>query len=72
MKTKIDEMLPEFNDLTKQPHILAQMANYAKAHGFTDDEIKDIRDRKQFAILHKAMMFDALAHLHETGKIQGL
>jgi len=57
---KLAEYLPEFSDKAKGEQIRIEVRNYAKKEGFTDEDISQVRDSRQFKVLHKAMLQDRL------------
>ncbi len=56
----IEKLIPGFTNPKTQPSILAAMKQFAKASGFTENEIKNIRDRRVLVAIHKAMMYDKM------------
>lgn len=67
MRHKIEHCYPDFIDPKKQPEILKKLSAYAKSMGYTDDEIKNIRDRRHILMVHKAHDHD-MAH---GGNVKG-
>lgn len=57
---EMESLIPGFTDPKKQPHILSAMKQFAKMSGFDENEIKNIRDRRIFVAVHKAMMYDQM------------
>lgn len=64
----IEQCIPGFTDPKKQPEILKRLANYAKSVGFKDEDIKNIRDRRLFVAMHKAMLYDQIFTTVNTQK----
>jgi hypothetical protein len=57
---KLAEVLPEYTDPVKGEVLRSDMRSFAKNIGFSDDDLKMVRDSRQVLVLHKAMLYDKL------------
>ena len=57
---KLAEVLPEYTDPVKGEALRSDMRSFAKNIGFSDDDLKMVRDSRQVLVLHKAMLYDKL------------
>jgi len=57
---KLAEYLPEFSDKVKGEHIKNEIRAYGKKEGFSDQELSQVIDSRQFKVLHKAAQYDKL------------
>lgn len=62
-------MKVKLQDLDDNPD-LPRLMMYALAHGFSREEVQQMREPRLEALLYKAMKFDELCHMFETGKIK--
>jgi hypothetical protein len=56
--TKLAENMPDFADPEKGATLKKELATYAKARGFTDQELNGVTDHRLVLILHDAMQFE--------------
>lgn len=59
-KQKLTAAIPEWSDNERAAREKTEMANFAKSHGFTDDELSQVYDHRTMVILRKAMLFDQM------------
>lgn len=57
---KLAEVLPEYTNPVKGEALRSDMRSFAKNIGFSDDDLKMVRDFRQVLVLHKAMLYDKL------------
>lgn len=57
---KLAQVLPEYVDPVKGEALRSEMRSFAKNLGFSDEELKQVRDSRQVLALHKAMLYDKL------------
>lgn len=57
---KLAKVLPEYTDPVKGEALRSDMRSFAKNIGFSDDDLKMVRDSRQVLVLHKAMLYDKL------------
>jgi Tfp pilus assembly protein PilN len=57
---KLVEAIPEFKDDVKAEVIRRDIRNYAKAQGFTDQELSQVYDSRAVLALYKAAQYDKL------------
>jgi len=57
---KLAEALPEFADPVKSQVVKADVRNYAKGIGFSDQELAQAYDHRAITALYKAMQYDKL------------
>ena len=59
-QAKLVEAIPEFKDDVKAEVIRRDIRNYAKAQGFTDQELSQVYDSRAVLALYKAAQYDKL------------
>jgi len=59
-QAKLVEAIPEFKDDVKAEVIRRDIRNYAKAQGFTDQEVSQVYDSRAVLALYKAAQYDKL------------
>jgi Tfp pilus assembly protein PilN len=57
---KLVELIPEFKDDAKAEVIRRDIRSYAKAIGFSDQELSQVYDSRAVSALYKSMMYDKL------------
>jgi hypothetical protein len=57
---KLAEAIPEFADPVKSQVVKADVRNYAKGIGFSDQELAQAYDHRAITALYKAMQYDKL------------
>jgi hypothetical protein len=57
---KLVELIPEFKDEAKAEVIRRDIRSYAKAIGFSDQELSQVYDSRAVSALYKSMMYDKL------------
>jgi hypothetical protein len=59
-QAKLVEAIPEFKDDVKAEVIRRDIRNYAKAQGFSDQELSQVYDSRAVLALYKAAQYDKL------------
>lgn len=57
---KLVEAIPEWKDQERASREKSEMANFARSHGFTEDELSTVYDHRTMVILRKAMLYDQM------------
>lgn len=57
---RLQAVIPEFRDKAKADALKAQLREYLKADGYSDQEIKNVYDHRHVKYLRKAMLYDAM------------
>ncbi|HEY6028331.1 MAG TPA: hypothetical protein VIV09_15650, partial [Pseudolabrys sp.] len=58
---KVLDKIPAWKDKAKAKAAIADLRDYAKSEGWTDEELDQARDSRAVIALYKAMQFDKLA-----------
>ena len=57
---RLVEAVPEWNDKEKRDKMAGDLSSYALEQGFSQEELKELIDHRQFLVLMKAQKYDAL------------
>lgn len=67
-RTKLVEAIPEWKDAVKARAEKAELAEYARSNGFTDDDLAAVTDHRAMVMLRKAMLYDRAQKARQTTK----